>query len=83
MVVSGLCVSVAIGDDGFEAPASYYSNVNGTGSVLKSQLGSAMAAGHIQRNYDNIRDMARFTDVDPNNSSNILLAYNRQSMNGA
>jgi endonuclease I len=83
-MVSGLGCAVAVGGgDGFEAPASYYSNVNGTGTALKSQLTVAMSAGHIQRNYGNFRDMARFIDVDPNNPSNILLAYNRQSVSSS
>lgn len=74
---------VFAGSDPYEAPSSYYSGVNGTGATLKSQLSAAMSSGHIQRNYGNYRDMARFIDTDPNNSSNILLAYNRASVSSS
>lgn len=84
LVVSGLACSFAFGlADPYEAPSSYYSSVTGTGSVLKSQLSAAMSAGHIQRNYGNFRDMSRYIDTDPNNPSNILLAYNRASVSGS
>ena len=83
-LVSGLACSFAFGlADPYEAPSSYYSSVTGTGSVLKSQLTAAMSAGHIQRNYGNFRDMSRYIDTDPNNPSNILLAYNRVSVSGS
>jgi endonuclease I len=82
LFASGLACSVALGSDPFDAPASYYSGATGTGSTLKSQLTAAMSAGHIQRNYGNFRDMSRFIDTDPNNPSNILLAYNRASVSG-
>jgi endonuclease I len=84
LLASGLACSVALGlSDPYDAPASYYSGATGTGSALKGQLTAAMSAGHIQRNYGNFRDMARFIDVDPNNASNILLAYNRASVSNS
>lgn len=84
VVVAGLSCSLAFaGSDPYDAPASYYSGVNGTGATLKTQLTAAMSAGHIQRNYGNFRDMARYIDTDPNNPSNILLVYNRASVSSS
>lgn len=71
------------GDDPYVAPSSYYTGATGIGSTLKTQLRSAMSAGHIQRNYGNFRDMARYIDTDPNNPTRILLAYNRASVSGS
>ncbi|MGF1633726.1 MAG: hypothetical protein ACFCVE_07735 [Phycisphaerae bacterium] len=69
--------------DAFDAPASYYNNVapGATGTTLKSQLQTAMASGHVQRNYGAFRDIALYADRDPNNASRILLVYNRASVN--
>ena len=61
-------------------PASYYSGATGTGATLKSQLTSAMSAGHIQRSYGDFRYAAPITDADPDNPGNILLVYNRASV---
>ncbi|MDF1810007.1 MAG: endonuclease [Phycisphaerales bacterium] len=66
--------------DGFEAPASYYSSATGTGPLLKTQLTSAMSAGHIQRSYGDFRSSASIHDADPNNPGNILLVYNLASV---
>lgn len=68
--------------DQYDPPASYYNGATGTGSTLKSQLTSAMSAGHIQRNYGDFRVMSRYVDQDPNNTSNILLVYNGASVSG-
>lgn len=84
LLVTGLSCSISYGGgDPFEAPLSYYSGATGTGSTLKSQLTAAMSAGHVQRNYGNFRDMARYIDTDPNNPSNILLCYNRASVSSS
>lgn len=72
----------AISSDQYDPPASYYASVSGTGSTLKSQLTSAMSAGHIQRSYGDFRVMSRTIDVDPNNPINILLVYNEASVRG-
>ncbi|MEM9643651.1 MAG: endonuclease [Planctomycetota bacterium] len=40
-----------------------------------------MSTGHIQARYGDFRFSAAIHDQDPNNPSNILLAYNRQSVN--
>lgn len=67
----------------WDAPAGYYSGATGTGSTLKSQLTSAMSAGHIQRSYGSFRYSAVIHDADPNNPGNILLGYNRASVSGS
>ena len=65
----------------YDPPANYYNSATGTGSSLKSQLTSAMSAGHIQRSYGNFRDSAAIHDADPDNPGKILLVYNRASVN--
>ena len=66
----------------WEAPASYYSNVDDTtGATLKARLTAAMSAGHIEREYGDFRFSAAIHDQDPANSSNILLVYDRRSNN--
>jgi len=64
----------------YDAPAGFYSSATGTGSTLKSQLQSIMSNGHLQRTYGAFRFSASVSDRDPNNPDNILLAYNRQSI---
>ena len=73
--------SLVMADDQYSPPASYYSNATGTGTTLKSQLTSAMSAGHIQRSYGDFRSSASIHDQDPNNSSRIILVYNLASIN--
>jgi len=64
-------------------PSNYYSSATGTGSSLKGQLTTAMTSGHIQRSYGDFRFSAAVTDTDPNQSGNILLAYNRASVSAS
>ncbi len=59
----------------WDPPSNYYSNATGSGATLKSQLTSAMSAGHIQRTYGDFRFSAAVHDQDPANSSRIILAY--------
>lgn len=75
----GSCHS-AFADDVYSPPAGYYSGATGTGTALKSQLTAAMSSGHILRSYGDFRNSASIHDRDPNNSSNILLVYNRASV---
>ncbi|WP_442484970.1 endonuclease I family protein [Aeoliella sp. SH292] len=72
--------TVAAQSTSYSPPASYYNLATGSGATLKSQLTSAMSAGHVQRNYGDLRYSAAITDRDPNNSNNILLVYNRASV---
>ncbi|MFK7758677.1 MAG: endonuclease [Phycisphaerales bacterium] len=80
--VLALASGQALSSDQYDPPASYYASVNGTGSALKSQLTSAMSAGHIQRSYGDFRIMSRTIDQDPNNPANIILVYNEASVRG-
>ena len=68
--------------DQYDPPVNYYNGATGTGLALKSQLTSAMSAGHIQRSYGDFRVMSRYVDQDPNNTTNILLVYNGASVPG-
>ncbi len=78
-VVSVVSASLAMADP-YDAPVGYYGSATGTGGTLKSQLQTIMSNGHILRTYGNFRDSAAITDRDPDNPSNILLAYNRASV---
>jgi endonuclease I len=75
-----VATTVAAQSTSYDPPANYYNLATGSGATLKSQLTSAMSAGHVQRNYGDLRYSAAITDRDPNNSNNILLVYNRASV---
>ena len=80
-VLSLLVGGIATADDiDFLPPASYYSGATGTGATLKSQLTTAMSAGHILQTYGNFRFIPRWTDTDPNTFEHIILAYDRASV---
>jgi len=66
----------------YDPPGGYYAGATGTGATLKSQLTSAMAAGHVQRSYGDFRHSAAITDADPDQPGNILLVYDRSSVPG-
>jgi len=66
----------------YDPPPAYYSGATGTGATLKGQLTTAMSAGHIQRTYGHFRFSAEIHDADPNSPGDILLAYNRASVDG-
>ena len=74
--------NVLADDFDYLPPVNYYIGATGTGAILKSQLTSAMSAGHIQRRYGDFRYSAIIHDADPNIPGNILLAYNRASASG-
>ena len=82
-VLLGVSGPVLATDDPWAPPASYYDGVFGVGPALKAQLGAAMSAGHIQRQYGDYRTAARFIDTDPNDPARILLVYNRASVPAA
>ena len=75
-----LCSGTAKGQ--WDPPANFYLNATGTGSTLENQLRTIMTSGHIQRTYGDYRFSAAISDRDPNNSSRILLVYDRDSVNG-
>ena len=69
--------------DAFDAPAGYYDSITATtGSGIFSQLESRAKLGHQQTSYGEVRFALPNTDRDPDNPSNLLLAYNRQSVQG-
>ncbi len=80
--LGAVVVATAAHADPFAPPPNYYAGVGGTGSALKATLTTAMSAGHIQRTYGDFRNASRLFDTDPNNASNILLAYSRASVSG-
>lgn len=63
----------------YNAPATYYNSATGTGATLKSQL-QTIISSMTGVNYGNARYSAPITDVDPNNSNNVILMYNRASV---
>ncbi len=68
-------------DADYVAPTGYYDSAIGlTGSALKAQLTTIMTTGFVARSYGDSRYAFAVTDKDPNNSSNILLIYNRASV---
>jgi endonuclease I len=68
--------------DIYEAPTSYYSTATGSGGTLLTQL-RAIVSDMEPVTYGEARDSAAITDADPNVSGNILLIYNRASIDGA
>jgi endonuclease I len=68
--------------DAYDPPTTYYQNATGNGATLKSQLYTITTTGFVSRSYGDARYAFGLIDKDPNNSSNILLAYNRASVNG-
>ena len=62
---------------------NYYDsiNMNLTGSALKTQLTTLVTVMTLGT-YGDANNRLKYTDVDPNNSSNVLLIYNRASVNG-
>lgn len=73
--------------DAYDPPANYYSTATGTGATLKSQLHKLIDAVDdpgiadtvaTTRSYDDLRTDLQYTDVDPNNSSRIVLVYNNR-----
>ena len=65
----------------WQPPETYYQNATGTGSILKTQLESAMTVGHIQASYGDFRFSAAIHDQDPDNPNNIRLVYDGASVN--
>lgn len=76
-----LCARVACGD-AYNPPTTYYSSATGTGATLMTQLRTIVSTMNSV-SYDNARYSAPYTDADPNSPGNILLIYNRASVNGA
>ncbi len=63
----------------YDPPSNYYSSATGTGATLESQLHNIID-NHTVFSYNGTREVFRVIDADPNNSNNILLTYNQQSV---
>jgi endonuclease I len=95
--LSALAVAGACYADAYDAPAGYYNSATGQGATLKTQLGTLMTFGpdgvvdpspfggddHRIRNYGEYRTAAAIIEPDPSTPGNILLVYNRASVNGS
>lgn len=66
----------------YDAPTTYYNSATGTGATLKTQL-RTIVSSMTGVTYGDARYSAPYTDADPNVSGNILLIYNRASIDGA
>ena len=79
-----LCSAIAAESfaDAWDPPVNYYTAATGTGATLKSQLTTIMSTGHILRSYGDFKEIAPIVDRDPNNPNNVLLVYNRASVQG-
>lgn len=63
----------------YDPPVNYYSTATGTGATLKTQL-RTIVSSMTGVNYGDARYSPAYTDVDPNQAGNILLMYNRASV---
>lgn len=77
-----LACGLAHGDP-YDPPAGYYNSVTGTGATLKASIRTAISAGFISRSYGDARFALPVIDRDPNNSNNVILVYNAQSVSSA
>lgn len=78
-VASGASLATA---QSYDPPANHYATATGTGTTLKSQLHDIID-GNTVVSYDAARNALQVTDRDPNNSTLILLVYNRVSNTAA
>lgn len=65
--------------DPYDPPAGYYSTATGTGAALKAQL-NAIIDDQVVFTYDQARAILQVTDEDPATPGNMLLVYNRVSL---
>ena len=65
--------------DPYAPPATYYATATGTGSALKAQL-NAIIDDQVVFTYDQARAILQVTDEDPATPGNMLLVYNRASL---
>ena len=65
--------------DQFDPPANYYDSATSVGPALQNQLHDIID-GHTVLSYNSARANLQVTDVDPNDSDNIILVYNRVSL---
>ena len=63
----------------FDPPPTYYDTATGTGATLQGQLHDIID-NHVVFTYGDARTILQDTDVDPNNPDNIILVYDRVSL---
>jgi endonuclease I len=63
----------------YDPPTTYYNSATGTGATLMTQLRTIISS-MTNVSYDNARFSAPYTDPDPSVPGNILLIYNRDSV---
>jgi endonuclease I len=66
----------------YASPVGYYNGATGTGTTLRTNLHNIITSGFNSISYGDARYALAITDQDPNNSSDILLVYNRASVSG-
>ncbi len=85
---SGASLSVSYSTSGGNPPSgatwsgfqSYYAAAIGlSGTPLKNSLATISARGHTRMSYAQVWDALKYTDEDPNNSSNVILIYTGRS----
>ena len=65
--------------DPYDPPPPYYDTATGTGATLQGQLHDIIDS-HTVFSYGDARSIFQDTDVDPNDSDNIILVYDRVSL---
>lgn len=66
-----------------QIPEGYYDNAEGlSGEPLKAALNDIID-GHTEFSYDELWDLLKVTDRDPDNPNNVIGIYSRFSMDGA
>ncbi|MCD4737073.1 MAG: endonuclease [Bacteroidales bacterium] len=64
-----------------QIPPGYYNNAAGLyGQQLKTALHNIID-NHYEQSYDDLKDILKETDEDPNNSQNVILLYTGRSQN--
>ncbi len=82
LVCIGLLLGGSLFGDQYDPSLSYYNGVDGlTGTALSNSLHNIID-NHTDLGYDAMRYAPRVLDVDPNNSSNIILIYSGYSIPG-
>ena len=82
LVVSASAVGLPATGTIYDPPAGYYASATGTGATLKAQL-NAIIDDHVVFSYDAARSILQVTDADPTTPGNVLLVYDRVSLNVA
>jgi endonuclease I len=88
LILFAAMLSVARGayeppDPAYGPPVGYYNGATGTGTTLRTNLHNIISPVNFHGvSYGDARFALAITDQDPNNSSNILLVYNRASVSG-